>query len=82
MRRLPPDEGSAAARRVVTYDFDVITGAIHLDREGNYWFGSSNGLHRFYYTPLIRIELPPTQGGFSLVADGRGAVWVGGDRRR
>ena len=41
VRRLPPDEGSAAARRVVTYDFDVITGAIHVDREGNYWSGSS-----------------------------------------
>jgi ligand-binding sensor domain-containing protein len=50
-----------------------------VDREGNIWFGDTRGIHRFFYTPLIRQEFPKETSGSSklaLVADDNGAVWI------
>jgi hypothetical protein len=50
-----------------------------VDREGNIWFGDTRGIHRFFYTPLIRPEFPKETSGsgdFAVVADDHGAVWI------
>ena len=77
VRRLSRDDGLTAGRLVEAYDFAVFAAAVHVDREGNIWLGGSNGLHRFYYTPLNRLDLPTSLGDFAVVADTQGAVWVG-----
>jgi len=50
-----------------------------VDREGNIWFGGSKGIHRFFYSPLIKQEFPKgvTGGSFSMAADDDGTVWIG-----
>jgi ligand-binding sensor domain-containing protein/signal transduction histidine kinase len=48
-----------------------------VDREGSIWFGEQGGVHRFFYTPLIRQELPKYQPRYFAVApDEDGAVWI------
>jgi ligand-binding sensor domain-containing protein len=50
-----------------------------VDREGNIWFGDTKGIHRFFYTPLIRQEFSKEtseRGDFAVVADDHGAVWT------
>jgi signal transduction histidine kinase/ligand-binding sensor domain-containing protein len=50
-----------------------------VDREGNIWFGSSDGLHRFFYKRFFQLDLPDLTGGaVTLVADGQGGVWTAG----
>jgi len=66
-----------------TYNLDPnLPGAKLVDREGNIWFGEQIGVHRFFYSPLIRQELPTNEGSyFAVAADDQGAVWItaGGD---
>ncbi len=61
-----------------TYDINPFRMAELVDREGNIWFGDSRGIHRLFYTPLIRQELLKETPGsdFALVADDKGAVWI------
>jgi len=62
-----------------TYNINPFENAELVDREGNIWFGSPAGLHRFFYTPLIRQEFPnePAENDkFAMVADDHGAVWI------
>jgi signal transduction histidine kinase/ligand-binding sensor domain-containing protein len=50
-----------------------------VDREGNIWFGDSKGLHRFFYSPLIRQEFPKSRADshfFTVAPDHHGAVWI------
>ena len=56
--------------------FSIAYGASKLvDREGNVWFGAITGLHRFFYSPLVKQALPPTPRLFAIAADENGAVW-------
>jgi ligand-binding sensor domain-containing protein len=62
-----------------TYDINPFEKAVLVDREGNIWFGDTKGIHRFFYTPLIRQEFPKEaseSGDFGVVADDNGAVWI------
>jgi PAS domain S-box-containing protein len=62
-----------------TYNINPFENAELVDREGNIWFGSPAGLHRFFYTPLIRQEFPnePAENDkFAMAADDNGAVWI------
>ncbi len=61
-----------------TYDINPFRLAELVDREGNIWFGDSKGLHRLFYTPLIRQEFPieMPRSDFAVVADDNGAVWI------
>ena len=68
------------------YDVNPSPFAELVDREGNIWFGDPRGIHRFFYTPLIKQEFPkesPGSSDFAVVADDNGAVWIsfgsGGD---
>jgi len=61
-----------------TYDVNPFQSAELVDREGNIWFGDTKGLHRFFYSPLVRQEFPKETSGssdFAVVADDHGAVW-------
>jgi signal transduction histidine kinase/ligand-binding sensor domain-containing protein len=62
-----------------TYDVNPFENALLVDREGNIWFGDFTGIHRFFYTPLIRQEFPKEALGsadYAVVADDNGAVWL------
>jgi PAS domain S-box-containing protein len=62
-----------------TYNINPFQNAQFVDREGNIWFGDASGIHRFFYTPLIRQKFSKDTSGstdFSVVADDEGAVWV------
>ena len=60
-----------------TYDVNPFEHAELVDREGNIWFGDTKGIHRFFYTPLIRQEFPKeANADFAVVADDNGAVWI------
>ncbi|NYF54136.1 ATP-binding protein [Tunturiibacter gelidoferens] len=64
-----------------TYNINHFEFAELVDREGNIWFGDTRGIHRFFYTPLIRQEFPKEtseSGDFAVVADDNGAVWISG----
>jgi PAS domain S-box-containing protein len=81
--RLPKDSLREVPNKVPaipeTYDVNPFEMAQLVGREGNIWFGDTRGLHRFFYTPLIRQELPKETSGstdFSVVADDNGAVWI------
>jgi ligand-binding sensor domain-containing protein len=67
-----------------TYDLNPDFHAKLVDREGNIWFGDTKGIHRFFYTPLVRQELPGTATGvafFTVTPGDDGAVWItAGDR--
>jgi signal transduction histidine kinase/ligand-binding sensor domain-containing protein len=62
-----------------TYDVNPYEEAALVDREGNIWLGDTKGIHRFFYTPLIRQEFPKEaseSADFAVVADDNGAVWI------
>jgi ligand-binding sensor domain-containing protein len=62
-----------------TYDVNPFENAVLADREGNIWFGDPKGIHRFFYTPLIRQEFPKEASestDLAVVADDNGAVWI------
>jgi signal transduction histidine kinase/ligand-binding sensor domain-containing protein len=62
-----------------TYDVNPFDKAALVDREGNIWFGDTKGIHRFFYTPLIRQEFPKEaseNADFAVVAADNGAVWI------
>ncbi|MFZ0553106.1 MAG: triple tyrosine motif-containing protein [Steroidobacteraceae bacterium] len=65
-----------------TYDINPYRMAELVDREGNIWFGDSRGVHRLFYTPLIKQRLPNDALGsdFAVVADDDGAVWISFNR--
>jgi signal transduction histidine kinase/ligand-binding sensor domain-containing protein len=77
-KSLRDDPNIAAEPGVETYDINAFRLAELVDREGNIWFGDSRGIHRLFYTPLIRLELPtePPGSDFAVVADDNGAVWI------
>jgi len=84
--RLHDWNNEAFARSSETYDVNFFELAKLVDREGNIWFGDTKGIHRFFYTSLIRQEFPKEvseSADFAVVADDNGAVWVtrGGDVR-
>jgi PAS domain S-box-containing protein len=65
-----------------TYDIRFFEMAKLVDREGNIWFGDTKGIHRFFYTPLIRQEFPKEAServDFAVAADDHGAVWISFD---
>src|SRR5258705_4092772 len=82
--RLPKDslrdvQNHASTAISETYNINPFQMAGLVDREGNIWFGDTRGIHRFFYTPLIRQEFPKETSGSSklaLVADDNGAVWI------
>ena len=82
--RLPKDnlrdvQNEASTAFSETYDINPFQMAELVDREGNIWFGDTKGLHRFFYTPLIRQEFPKEASestDFAVVADGNGGVWI------
>jgi signal transduction histidine kinase/ligand-binding sensor domain-containing protein len=82
--RLPRESLHAASNKLSpggseTYDANPFENAVLVDREGNVWFGDTKGIHRFFYTPLIRQEFPKEaseSADFAVVADDNGAVWV------
>lgn len=52
---------------------------VHLDEEGNTWFGSwGNGLYR-YYAQDFEKRGPSINGVMAIEKDKRGALWVGSD---
>jgi signal transduction histidine kinase/ligand-binding sensor domain-containing protein len=62
-----------------TYDVNPFENAVLVDREGNIWFGDPKGIHRFFYTPLIRQQFPKEASestDLAVVADDNGAVWI------
>jgi hypothetical protein len=82
LMRLPRESLHAAFNQAApggseTYDVTPFRNAMRVDREGNIWFGDPQGIHRFFYTPLIRQEFPrePTA-DFAVVAEDNGAVWL------
>ncbi len=73
------DPNTAPPAGSETYNINPFRMAELVDREGNIWFGDSRGIHRLFYTPLIRQELPKQMPGsedFAVVADDNGAVWI------
>jgi PAS domain S-box-containing protein len=76
---LPDVQTKASAATPETYNVNPFQMAQLVDREGNIWFGDTKGIHRFFYTPLIRQEFPTETSGygdFAVVADDHGAVWI------
>ena len=62
-----------------TWDFSPFPFAKLVDREGNIWFGEINGLHRFWYDPFNKLELPKAAAenvSFALAPDNHGAIWM------
>ncbi|WP_433967119.1 two-component regulator propeller domain-containing protein [Tunturiibacter gelidiferens] len=84
LMRLPKDslrdvENKASPAISETYNINPFQMAQLVDREGNIWFGDTRGIHRFFYTPLIRQEFPKEtseSADFAVVADDNGAVWI------
>jgi len=82
MLRVVASEGIADALKASpnnseTYNLSPNYFAKLVDQEGNIWFGDQNGVHRFFYSPLIKQELPTKEGAyFTVAADDQGAVWV------
>jgi hypothetical protein len=61
--RLPKDslrDGQNKASPAISeiYNINPFQNAELVDHEGNIWFGNPTGLHRFFYTPLVRQEFP------------------------
>jgi PAS domain S-box-containing protein len=85
--RLPKDalgalQNKASPAISETYALNPFQMAELVDREGNIWFGDTEGIHRFFYTPLIRQEFPiatSQSSDFAVVADDNGAVWISFD---
>jgi len=49
-----------------------------VDQEGSIWFSSHKGLDRFFYSPLVKQNIPGQPFGFALGAANDGVVLVGG----
>jgi signal transduction histidine kinase/ligand-binding sensor domain-containing protein len=66
------------SRRAVVerYDVHAYPYARLVDREGNVWFGTTTGLHRFYYKPFVQAASLP--GAVTVASDGQGGAWAGG----
>src|SRR6516162_6296316 len=61
-----------------TYDINAFWDAKLVDREGNIWFGDQHGIHRFFYSPLIKQQMPKGAiDNFVVAPDDQGAVWIG-----
>jgi streptogramin lyase len=76
---LPDVQNKASPPISETYDINPFGMAELVDREGNIWFGDTRGIHRFFYTPLIRQAFPKEALGsadFAVAADDNGAVWI------
>jgi ligand-binding sensor domain-containing protein/two-component sensor histidine kinase len=73
--RLPDALGNASPRNSETYHLNANNTAKLVDREGNIWFGEPNGVDRFFYSPLIRQELP-NEPYFTLAPDEDGAIRI------
>ena len=68
---------NAPLRNSEIYNADPNPFAKLVDREGNIWFGDQDGVHRYFYSPLIRQELPKNEGAyFAVGVDNQGAVWI------
>jgi signal transduction histidine kinase/ligand-binding sensor domain-containing protein len=66
----------ANASNSETYDLNPNSESKLVDREGNIWFGSTTGLHRFFYSPTVKQELPKASASlFAFAAADNGAVW-------
>jgi PAS domain S-box-containing protein len=77
--RVRGDMNKASPAGSETYDIYPSEYAELVDREGNIWFGDTKGIHRFFYTPLIRQEFPKAtseRSDSAVVADDNGAVWI------
>lgn len=59
-----------------TYHVTPYYGADVVDREGNIWFADANGVHRFFYTPFSKQEVP-FKGYSAIASDDEGAIWIG-----
>ena len=69
----------ASPKNSQTYNLNPDFHAKLVDREGHIWFGDTKGIHRFFYTPLVRQELPGTTTGhafFTVTPADDGAVWI------
>ncbi|HUO59438.1 MAG TPA: triple tyrosine motif-containing protein [Candidatus Acidoferrales bacterium] len=49
-----------------------------VDREGSLWLGDAKGVHRFSYSPLIKLEFPNQElaQAYALAPDEAGVVWI------
>jgi PAS domain S-box-containing protein len=77
--RLHFDLNGASPTGSETYDIYPYDMAQLTDREGNIWFGDTEGIDRFSYSPLHRQEFPKeaiVKQEFAVVADENGAVWI------
>ncbi len=45
------------------------------DREGNIWVGTTKGLDRFRYSPIIPVNLPSPHQKLTLLAASNGEIW-------
>jgi signal transduction histidine kinase/ligand-binding sensor domain-containing protein len=52
---------------------------LQLDREGDLWVGTENGIDRFRRSAFTRVKLPDSIHEISAAIDGEGSVWVGSD---
>src|SRR5262249_55748112 len=79
---VPSEQGynflyNANASNSETYDFHPNKYSRLVDREGNVWFGDTTGIHRFFYSPLVKQVLPEAVASlFAMAADGNGALWT------
>jgi PAS domain S-box-containing protein len=76
LRDVPTKASTAISE---TYNINPFRFAELVDREGNIWFGDTRGIHRFFYSPLIRQEFPKEtseSSDFAVAADDHGAVWI------
>ena len=83
IRRLPPSDqiyqalNQSAASNSEVYPVNPLYGSRLVDREGNVWFGEAKGLHRFFYTPFVRLEeVRKDVAWYAVAADDNGAVWI------
>jgi signal transduction histidine kinase/ligand-binding sensor domain-containing protein len=73
-QRLP---AKLSPNKYETYDVNAALTVGTVDREGNVWFEDPKGIHRFFYSPLMKQDLPAEQGPFAIAADQGGALWAG-----
>ena len=75
--RLSDVLNNVSPRNSETYNLNPNDTAKLVDREGDIWFGEQKGVHRFFYSPLIKQELPKNEAAwFAVAADDQGEVWV------
>jgi signal transduction histidine kinase/ligand-binding sensor domain-containing protein len=77
-KRLADAIKKASPNNSETYEVDPYVGAKLVDREGNIWFGTATGLHRFFYSPLTKQGLPDGNpwGRVALAPGDDGATWI------